>query len=322
MDREKLRDYVALRAREEAVAKLGAGRDISERELRRIVDGAFRAGNEEIDYHIRRLVKRAGKNLDRARRRTDRRVAKKKAIPRFDLSFRIQHMAMAASILVLIVTGAPIKFHESWLGEAAGALHMVDAMKIVHRVAAAVMAAASIAHVFWVVFTREGWNNFLAFVPKLQDVKDLVQMLKFLFGKTRKRPWFGRFNYIEKFDYWAVYWGVILMLGTGLLMTFNTYFMNALGAYSMHIAKLIHSDEALLASLALLIWHFYWAHFNPDKFPMNKTFLTGTMTLEEMILEHPAELEERVRLGEIPADVLTGHPDWLAMHPDTGEGEA
>ena len=99
------------------------------------------------------------------------------------------------------------------------------------------------------------------------------------------------------------------------MLTFNTFFMNKLGQYSMHIGKLIHSDEALLASLALLIWHLYWSHLNPDKFPMNPSFLTGTMTLEEMIDEHPAELETRIRRGEIPLEVLDGHPEWQAMHP-------
>jgi cytochrome b subunit of formate dehydrogenase len=193
---------------------------------------------------------------------------------------------------------------------------MVDAMKITHRVAAAAMTGVSLWHVIWVVFTREGWSNFVNLLPRPQDGQDLWAMTRHLTGRGKGKPRFGRFAFNEKFDYWAVYWGVIIMAGTGALLFFNTYFMNLLGPYSMHIAKLIHSDEALLASLALIIWHFYWAHFNPAKFPINKVIFTGEMSLEEMIDEHPAELEERIRRGEVPREILEEHPEWLALHPD------
>lgn len=320
--RIELRDYVSSRVAEELSKQLShARRALPEYEVRMIVDESLRAGNEEIEYNVRRLVKRAKKSVTKAHAQER---ARRLAVPRFSLSFRIQHAMMATSVLLLILSGVPIKFHESWIGSFAASLHVVDSIKILHRGAAALMALASFYHVYWVVFTRDGWRNFLALVPRLQDGKDLVKMFLVLFGKSNERPRFGRFNFIEKFDYWAVYWGVIIMLGTGTLMTFNTYFMNLLGPYSMQIAKLIHSDEALLASLALLIWHFYWAHFNPEKFPMNKTFYTGTMTVAEMIHEHPAELEERVKSGEIPAEALRDYPEWLAMHPraetDGGEG--
>jgi formate dehydrogenase subunit gamma len=321
--RRALRDYVSSRVSEELAKELeGKAGTLPEYELAMIVDEVAKAGNEEIEYGVRRLVRRAGKTLAKIQARER---AKLLAVPRFSLSFRIQHGMMAGSVLLLILSGVPIKFHESWLGAIAASMHIVDSMKILHRAAAALMAIASFYHIYWIVFTRDGWQNFVALLPRMQDVKDLFQMFRVLAGKTSERPQFGRFNFIEKFDYWAVYWGVIIMLGTGTLMTFNTFFMNILGPYSMEIAKLIHSDEALLASLALLIWHFYWAHFNPEKFPMNKTFLTGTMTVEEMIHEHPAELEERIRTGEIPLRALREHPEWQALHPRadrSGEWEA
>jgi len=315
--KEELRGYVETRVRAEVEHELRAAGDVPDHEIRAIVDESFRAGDEEIEYNVRRLVRRARKLAKRAH---EKRRAKAQAVPRFSLSFRIQHLFMAGSVLLLIITGIPIKFHDTWLGAFVAGLHLVDTLKVLHRVAAAIMAVTSFAHVFWVVFSRDGWRNFVALLPNLQDVKDLWGMLRVLFGWTTERPRFARFNFIEKFDYWAVYWGVVIMLGTGTLLTFNTYFMNTLGPYSMQIAKLIHSDEALLASLALIIWHFYWAHFNPDKFPMNKTFLTGTMTVEEMIEEHPAELDERVRRGEIPIEALAEHPEWAAIHPEHSEG--
>jgi cytochrome b subunit of formate dehydrogenase len=316
--RPELREYVSRRVREELARELGGARKVEEYHLRAIADEAARLGNDEIEYSVRRLARRARRAAAKARA-VER--ARLEAVPRFSLTFRIQHAAMAASVLFLIATGIPIKFYDTWVGSLAASMDLVDTAKILHRIAAAVMAVTTLYHVFWVVFTRDGWQNFVALLPRTRDFHDLIQMLRILVGRATERPRFGRFNFIEKFDYWAVYWGVIIMLGTGTLMAFNTYFMNLLGPYSMQIAKLIHSDEALLASLALILWHFYWAHMNPEKFPMNKTFLTGTMSVAEMIHEHPEELEPRVRSGEIPLEALDGFPEWRALHPRiAGEG--
>ncbi len=314
-DTDQLRQYVTERVRSEVETRVEKQIPISEADRRAITEEVMRLGGEEIDYTIRRLVRDARRRRMRSARHSERKLAKEKSVLRFSLFFRIQHLVLAGSVLVLIITGAPIKFHQSWLGDFVRSLQLVDTLKVAHRVAAAALALVSIVHVFWVVFTPYGWRNFVALLPTVKDFKDFVQVMKVLLGRSKEKPRFGRFNFIEKFDYWAVYWGVVIMVGTGTLLAFNTYFMNRLGQYSMHIAKLIHSDEALLASLALLLWHFYWSHFNPAKFPMNKTFLTGTMTVEEMIEEHPMELEERVRGGEIPLPVLDGHPEWQALHP-------
>ena len=312
---EFLRNYVRRRIHDELEEALEKDVAFPEYERRAMVDEVYQLGEEEIEYNILRLVRRAKKNQNRLAEKAKRRRSRTQAISRFSLYFRIQHAMVAASVLVLIVTGVPIKFHDSPIGAAAASFGLVHFMGITHRVAAAIMALGSILHIFWVVFTREGWRTFLDLLPRMRDFSDCYQLTKSLLGFSQERPRFDRFTFIEKFDYWAVYWGVIIMLGTGMLLAFNTYFMNQIGPYSMRIANLIHSDEALLASLALLLWHMYWAHFNPDKFPMNRTFLSGTMSVDEMIEEHPTELERRVRQGEIPLAVLEGHPEWAALHP-------
>ncbi len=314
-EHHELREYIRRRTEQALDEALKPQPPFPEYARRAIVEEVYQAGEEEIEYNLRRLVKRAKRNQKRLAREAERRKARVRAIPRFSLYFRIQHVMIAASVLTLIVTGVPIKFHNTPIGAVAASLGIVHAMGITHRIAAAVMALGSLLHILWIIFTRNGWRTFLDLIPRPKDLFDLIGMLKFLLGVSRERPRFGRFNFIEKFDYWAVYWGVVIMLGTGTLLAFNTYFMNQIGSYSMRIATLIHSDEALLASLALLIWHMYWAHLNPDKFPMNRTFLTGTMSVEEMIEEHPAELEERVYRGEIPFDAVKDYPEWAALHP-------
>jgi cytochrome b subunit of formate dehydrogenase len=143
-------------------------------------------------------------------------------------------------------------------------------------------------------------------IPTKKDLKDFWNQLKFFFGKTKVKSRFGRFSFIEKFDYWAVYWGFLIMIGSGMVMWLFQGKLNpwlfgeidlsfvplTVNNYIHAISREAHSDEALLATLAIIVWHFYNVHFNPDKFPGNKVWITGTMSEKEMAEEHPLELEE------------------------------
>jgi formate dehydrogenase subunit gamma len=211
---------------------------------------------------------------------------------RLNIALRLQHGIMALSVVVLIVTGLPLKFHEY-----AGAKAIVDFLggpdvtPIIHRVGAAFLIAVGLWHVGYVLFTRTGWRNFLQILPKPKDAVDAFKQISYYLGRTNDRPRFGRFSYIEKFDYWAVYWGMVIMISTGITLWFTDFFLRHFPKWATDIAKEAHSDEALLATLAIIIWHFYNVHLNPHKFPMNKTFLTGKISEREMIEEHPLEYE-------------------------------
>jgi len=123
----------------------------------------------------------------------------------------------------------------------------------------------------------------------------VLRNVLYFFGWAKEGARFGRFSYIEKFDYWAVYWGMVIMIGSGLIMWAEELAMQFLPKFALDIAHEAHSDEALLATLAIIIWHFYNVHLNPDHFPMSWTWWTGKISLEEMRRKHPLEYEEMLR---------------------------
>ena len=215
---------------------------------------------------------------------------------RLSLNIRLQHATMALSCIVLIFTGLPLKFHEAgWAKAIIAALGGPDVTPIIHRVAATGLIIAGVWHLFYIAFTREGRWNFKQLIPFPKDAVDAFKQIMYYLGRTDERPRFDRFSYVEKFDYWAVYWGMVIMIGSGTVLWFTEFWLRFVPKVFTDIAKEAHSDEALLATLAIVVWHFYNVHFNPHKFPMNRTFLDGKISALEMREEHPLEYERLIR---------------------------
>lgn len=217
-------------------------------------------------------------------------------IERFSLVIRIQHIVLAASVLLLIFTGIPLKFPHWAISRlyfyVIGGVHVSG---LIHRVGATGLILVSMFHVVWLAFSREGRRNFRALLPTLYDVKCVFNNMKWFLGLSKERARFGRFSYIEKFDYWAVYWGCVIMIGSGLVLWFHDVAMRYVPKIWIDVAREAHSDEALLATLAIFIWHFYNVHLNPSAFPMSTTWLTGKVTRREMEEHHPLEYEQMIR---------------------------
>ncbi len=213
---------------------------------------------------------------------------------RFGINFRLQHILLFTSCIILIVTGIPEKFY--YTGPAAFFINLIGGMKTItfaHRIGATGLVVMFLYHcLIYTPFTRQGRSDFIELIPMPKDLFDVIQMIKYFFGKTDEKPKFGRFSYIEKFDYWAVYWGCLIMIGSGFLMWFEVQSINLLGKVVVDISKEAHSDEGLLCTLAILIWHFYNVHFNPKVFPMSWVWWNGKISKEDMIEEHPLEYEE------------------------------
>ena len=127
-------------------------------------------------------------------------------------------------------------------------------------------------------------------VPQWKDVTDVVQNFAYYLGLSKVKPKIGRFGYAEKAEYWAVIWGTFVMGLTGLMIWFKLGIFSIMPRWWVDIALAVHFYEAVLATLAIIVWHFYFVIFNPDIYPMNLAWLTGRMSEKEMLEEHPLEL--------------------------------
>lgn len=212
---------------------------------------------------------------------------------RFTLNQRIQHMIMIVTFITLAVTGLPLKYADSEISQAIVNLMGGWEMRAhIHHIAGFILGALGIFHVIMYLVVDRKKKKIL---PCRKDFKDFWQHIKSLFGKA-ERPKYDRFSWKEKFDYWAAFWGMVLMGITGLIMMYPEVAIQLFGSYGwVEVAWIAHSGEALLAVLAIAIWHMWNVHLNPKKFPMNKVWLTGKMTEDEMKKEHPMEYEEIVK---------------------------
>jgi cytochrome b subunit of formate dehydrogenase len=216
------------------------------------------------------------------------------------LEERVQHGALAISFIVLVITGFMLRFPDSWWVQGLRSLSSsaFEARSLIHRIAAVVMTLASVYHLYYVIFTARGRQLVKDLWFRLKDARDVLDMLKYNLGLTPVKPKLDRFSYIEKAEYWALIWGTIVMAGTGFAMWLDNSFMNLFGKLGYDVARSIHYYEAILATLAIIVWHFYFVMFNPDSYPLNTAFWTGKLSHREMEEEHPLELERILEAEE------------------------
>ena len=216
---------------------------------------------------------------------------------RLSLNQRIQHWLLITTFITLMVTGLPLttptwsvsRTLVSFLGG-------MGPRAIIHRTAAVVLIGLVGYHLLYVLFSRRGYRDFWELMPQLQDGRDLLRMLRFYLGFSRVPARFGRYNFIEKFEYLAVGWGSVIMITTGLLLWAPGITMSLLPKLVMDVALVTHGWEAIMAFLAIIIWHMYNVHFNPSVFPMSRVWLTGRISLHELKENHPLEYD-RMQLG-------------------------
>ena len=214
---------------------------------------------------------------------------------RMSVNERIQHFLLLSSFITLILTGFGLKFPEAfwvkWIVWVIGE-NAFEARGVVHRIASIVMLAASVYHLYYILFVPRGKQLIRDFLPTKKDLFDFRDSMLYLIGMNEKKPRYGRFGYMEKMEYWAVVWGTVIMGATGFILWFENYFLKIVGTTGMDISTTIHYYEAILASLAILVWHFYFIFLNPDVAPMNKAWSKGYLTRHQMEHEHPLELEQ------------------------------
>jgi formate dehydrogenase subunit gamma len=251
---------------------------------------------EEVERERRIRTAKERREEERRRREEKRRERlheEGETFERFNRNFRFQHIVMFTSVIILIVTGMPIKFPEFVLSRfLVGFWGGIHNSTLVHRIGAVMLIYFMVHHLLYTVFSRRGRRDLVLLIPTPKDARDAVQNVRHFLGKTEEKPRFGRFSYIEKFDYWAVYWGCVIMIGSGLFLWFEGIVLKYFPKYILDVALEMHSDEAMLATLAIVIWHFYNVHFNPDRFPGTLMWWHGRISEHEMKEEHPLEYEE------------------------------
>jgi cytochrome b subunit of formate dehydrogenase len=218
---------------------------------------------------------------------------------RMTLSERIQHAALFVSFIVLAITGFMLHYPDAWwvVGLRALSDRLFDLRSVLHRIAGVVIVLASTYHMYYLAFTARGRQFVKDIWWTWTDLTDARDVLLYNLGLGKTKPRFGRFSYIEKSEYWALVWGNIVMAGTGFILWFENTFIGLITKLGWDVARTVHFYEAWLATLAIVVWHFYYVIFNPDVYPMNLAWLTGTISEEEMREEHPLELEALNRPG-------------------------
>jgi len=199
------------------------------------------------------------------------------------------------SFLGLAFSGMPVLFSTTpWAGRVARLLGGYTVIHRMHRVFATIMIVVFIVHVGRLlrrVVARKDYSVFwgpASMVPQPRDLADMVQHIRWFVG-LGPRPAFDRYTYWEKFDYWAVFWGMAIIGGSGLLLWFPVAFARVMPGWAFNIALLVHGEEALLAVGFIFTIHFFNSHLRPEKFPMDMVIFTGRVPEHEWRDERPAE---------------------------------
>ena len=223
-------------------------------------------------------------------------------VTRFDIHQRIQHLGLMISFIVLVLTGIPLKFADSpvsqwWVALWGG----IDVTRGAHRFGAWLIMAVCVYHLVYLVY-----NIVVAkkpfpvrMVPTRQDIVDFYREIAYSVGLLKERPRYDRYNWREKFDYWAIFWGMPVMAGSGLILMYPVLATKLLPGWVVPAALVAHSDEAMLALTWIFVVHIFFSHFSPGIFPVNTSIFTGKVPRARYVREHPLEYDRMNRPIEV-----------------------
>ena len=235
---------------------------------------------------------------------------------RFTRLNRALHALMIVSFIALAMTGMSLKFsYTSWAASLSRMLGGFETAGYIHRFAAVVMFGVFVLHLW--DLNRQRKRDHGGSLLKLilgpgslmfnkRDLKDLVGTMKWFVG-AGPRPRYGRWTYWEKFDYFAVFWGIFVIGSTGLMLWFSELFTRVFPGWLINVATIIHSDEALLATGFIFTVHFFNTHLRPEKFPMDTVIFTGRMPVAEFKRDKPAEYQAMVAEGKLGENLVEAY---------------
>lgn len=226
-------------------------------------------------------------------------------IKRFSIQDRVFHLFLILTFLIQTATGFSRLFFPTEWGKTLNAVFGgYESSILIHKWVGILMIWGFIFHTLYLI-TKIDWKNPGtsifgpdSLVPNIHDVKHFWQRLRWFFGMG-PRPRIGRWAYWEKFDYWAVYWGLPLLAVTGAMMMYPVFTSRYIPGWTLNIAALLHRAEAILAVSYIFIVHFYVGHLRPSSFPMNEAMFAGSVSVEELTEEKPAWMEQLQNEGKI-----------------------
>jgi formate dehydrogenase gamma subunit len=202
---------------------------------------------------------------------------------RLSLNERLQHLTLLVSFFVLVMTGFALKFPSSfWAAPIVAWEKDYPIRGLIHRIAAVLLTGAAVYHVIYLLFTEDGRRNLRALLPKVRDMRDAVQTIAYNLGYRPERPLYPKFNYAEKVEYWALVWGTIVMFVTGVVLWAHNFVLEYFPKWVTDVSTAVHYYEAILATAAIVIWHFYAVIFDPEVYPLKWTVLTGRAPKHEV----------------------------------------
>jgi formate dehydrogenase gamma subunit len=232
-----------------------------------------------------------GGPIERRDDMTDERTGKEERMRRFSTARVVEHCLHILTFGTLVVTGISQRFFSldisQWLIMKLGG---IDSVRLIHRYAAVVFVIAATAHItiaaLGVVLRR--WQPFM--IINKNDFTDAIHDLRYYIGLENAPAPCDRYTYKQKFEYWGILTGGLLMIGTGLILWFPTFMVRFLPGQFIPLAKALHSNEAMVIVLLIAIWHIYNSIFSPEVFPLDTSIFTGYISRERMEREHPIEL--------------------------------
>jgi formate dehydrogenase gamma subunit len=255
-------------------------------------------------------------------RRRQEQSSTERTVLRFTINEVFQHLFLTVTFTVLVITGFALRFPDAWWVEGLAAIGMGEVLRgDIHRVAGVLLVFTSLYHAWYVLATRRGRTELKAFLPRWSDVTDFVRNLGYHTFRSKEKVKFGRYDYMQKAEYWALVWGTVVMVLTGLVLWFPTATAKILPGVVIPASQTVHYYEAWLATLAILVWHFFFVILHPEEYPMSWTWLTGKMTKESAKTHHARWYEEEILEGRPEESEEEGSGSGLTVTIGDGMAE-